>query len=103
MLKYSSMILSVVGASALAVLSMTTPVEAMKVGEWTCYDFLKASPSQKSSMVYFFQGMNLADKKETLDLSAKSFGVPVSKVVQHCERNRKEPLWDVIVNYFNLP
>ena len=91
------------GGAALAVLSMTASVQAKKVGEWTCYDFLKASEGAKSRVVYFFQGMNLADKKESLDLSAKSFNVPVSKVVQHCQRNRSLPLWDAIVNNFNLP
>jgi hypothetical protein len=103
MMKNSPMVLSVIGASALAICSMTGPVEAKKIGEWTCYDFLKASSSQKSGIVYFFTGMNLADKKDSLDLSAKHFNVPVTKVVQQCQKKREMPLWDAIVTYFNLP
>jgi HdeA/HdeB family len=103
MMKNSSMILSIVGASALAVFSMTAPVEAKKVGEWTCYDFIRASGAQQSRVVYFFKGISLADKKDTLDLSAKSFNVPISKVVQHCQKNRTEPLWDAIASYYNWP
>jgi hypothetical protein len=103
MMKNSPMTLSVFVVSALAVFAMTAPVEAKKIGDWTCSDFLKASEGQKSRVVYFFQGVNLADKKDTLDLSAKSFNVPVSKVVQVCQKNRSLPLWDAIVTHFNLP
>jgi len=103
MMKISSTILPIIGASAFVILSASAPVEAKKLGDWTCYDFLKASASQKTSLVYFVQGMSLADKKEELDLAAKSFGVPVSKVVQQCQKVRSAPLWDTIVNYFNLP
>lgn len=101
MLKRSSIALSTFGALALC--TMSAPVEAKKVGEWTCYDFLKASQGEKSRVVYFFQGINLADKKENLDLSAKAFNVPISKVVQVCQKNRSMPLWDAIVTHFNLP
>ncbi len=96
----SPVIISVIGASALAVFSMAGPVEAKKLGDWTCSDFLKASSSQKSMMVYFFQGIKLADKKETLDLAAKDFNVPVSQVVQHCRKNPTDNLWQAIVDHF---
>jgi hypothetical protein len=76
---------------------------SQEIGDWTCYDFLKASKSQKSTIVYFVQGMSLAEKKDELDLAAKDFGVPVSKVVQHCQKNSSLPLWDAIVEHFNLP
>ena len=99
-MKNSSTVLSIIGASAFAVLSMTASAEAKKLGDWTCSDFLKASSSQKSMMVYFFQGIKLADRKEALDLAAKDFSVPVSKVVQHCRENPPDNLWDAIVNHF---
>ncbi|HMF06725.1 MAG TPA: HdeA/HdeB family chaperone [Methylocella sp.] len=99
-MKNSSLALSIFGASALAVLSMTASVEAKKLGDWTCSDFLKASPSQKSSVVYFFQGIKLADRKEALDLAATDFNVPVSKVVQHCRKNPPDNLWQAIVDHF---
>jgi HdeA/HdeB family len=99
-MKNSSTVLSIIGASAFAVLSMTASAEAKKLGDWTCSDFLKASSSQKSMMVYFFQGIKLADKKEALDLAAQDFNVPVSKVVQHCRKNPPDNLWDAIVNHF---
>lgn len=99
-MKNSPIVLSVIGAAALAVFSMTAPVEAKKLGDWTCYDFLKASEAQKSRVVYFFQGIKLADRKEALDLAAKDFNVPVSKVVQHCQKNQADNLWDAIVNQF---
>lgn len=92
-----------IGASAFVLFAASAPVEAKKLGDWTCQDFLKVSASQKSHIVYFVQGMNLADKKEELDLAAKSFGVPVSKVVQQCQEARTAPLWDTIIDYFNLP
>jgi HdeA/HdeB family len=103
MTKNSSMIFSVLGASAIAVFSMTAQVEAKKLGDWTCYDFIKAPSGQKSSVVYFFTGINLADRKDTLDLAAKDFNVPVTKVTQYCQTHRSEPLWPAIINYFNLP
>jgi hypothetical protein len=93
----------VMGAFVLATLCGAGPAQAKKLGEWTCYDFLKAPEGQKSRIVYFFQGINLADKKDTLELSAKSFNVPVSQVVQHCQKNRSMPLWDAIITHFNLP
>jgi hypothetical protein len=102
-MKHPSMIFSMIGASAFVLFSATAPVEAKKLGDWTCYDFLKASDKQKSSLVYFVQGISLADKKDELDLAAKSFGVPVSKVVQECQKDKSAPLWDKIISYFNLP
>jgi hypothetical protein len=102
-MKRPSMIFSIMGASAFALCAATAPVEAKKLGDWTCEDFLKASNSEKSHIVYFVQGMSLADKKEELDLAAKSFGVPVSKVVQECQKEKSAPLWDKIISYFNLP
>jgi hypothetical protein len=100
MTKKSPMILSVIGVSALAVFSMAGPAHAKKLGDWTCSDFLKASASQKSALVFFYQGIKLADKKDTLDLSATDFNVPVSKVVQHCRKNPPDNLWQVIVDHF---
>jgi hypothetical protein len=41
----------------------------------------------------FFQGIRLADRKDTLDLAAKDFNVPVSKVVQYCTRNQPANFW----------
>jgi hypothetical protein len=100
MMKNSSMILSVIAVSALAVFSMTAPVEAKKLGDWTCSDFIKAPESAKSRLVYFFQGIKLSDRKDALDLAAKDFNVPVSKVVQHCQKNQADNLWDAIANHF---
>ena len=48
MMKNSSMILSVIGASALAVISMSASVQAKKPGDWTCVDFLKGSDTERS-------------------------------------------------------
>ena len=70
MMTYRSIVFMIMAASALAVLSMAGPAEAKKIGEWTCYDFLKASADQKKSIAYFFSGINLAEKKDTLDLAA---------------------------------
>jgi hypothetical protein len=103
MMKNPTMIFSIIGTSAFVLLAASASVEAKKIGDWTCYDFLKAPSSQKSSIVYFVQGMSLAEKKDELDLAAKSFGVPVSKVVQECQKDKSAPLWDKIVSYFNLP
>jgi len=88
------------GAATFAVLCLTASADAKKVGDWTCEDFLKASASQKSSVVYFFQGIKLADRKDALDLAAKDFNVPVSKVVQHCRMNPPDNLWQAIVDHF---
>ncbi|HET6378776.1 MAG TPA: HdeA/HdeB family chaperone [Methylocella sp.] len=99
-MKTSSLMLSAAAGSVLAVLAMTAPVEAKKLGDWTCYDFIKAPKSTQSRVVYFFQGIKLSDKKDALDLAAKDFDVPVSKVVQHCQRNHADNLWDAIANHF---
>ena len=100
MTKNSSMILSVIGASALAVFTMTASVQAKDAGDWTCDDFLKVSKSAQSSVVYYLVGLNKAQTKDFHDISAKDFNVPVSKVVQHCRMNRADNLWDAIVNHF---
>jgi hypothetical protein len=50
----------------------------------------------------FFQGIRLADRKDTLDLAAKDFNVPVSKVVQYCTRNQPANFWDAMLNHFYL-
>jgi hypothetical protein len=100
MTKKSPMILSVIGVSALAVFSMAVPVDAKKVGDWTCSDFLKASSGEKNRVVFFFEGIRLADKKDTLDLAANDFNVPVSKVVQYCTRNQPANIWDALLNHF---
>ncbi|MBO0733234.1 MAG: hypothetical protein J2P49_02725 [Methylocapsa sp.] len=81
-------VLPVVAASVFAVLGTTASADAKKPGDWTCSDFLKASEGEKNRVVYFFEGIRLADKKETLDLAAKNFNVPVSKVIQYCRRNQ---------------
>jgi hypothetical protein len=98
-MKNSSTLLSIMGAT-FAVLCLTVSADAKKVGDWTCEDFLKASSSQKEKMVYFFQGIKLADKKDALDLAANDFNVPVSKVVQHCHKNPPENLWQAIIDHF---
>jgi hypothetical protein len=100
MIKNSSMILSIIGASALAVFSMTAPVQAKKAGDWTCEDFLKVPKSAQSSVVYWMVGLNKNQMKEAADVSAKDFKVPVSKVVQHCQKEPADNLWDAIVNHF---
>ena len=99
-MKYSSTVLSIMAACTFAVLCLTGSAEAKRVGDWTCSDFLKASEGEKNRVVYFFEGIRLADKKETLDLSAKDFNVPVSKVVQYCTRNQPANIWDALLNHF---
>jgi HdeA/HdeB family len=100
MKKNSLIILSFIGASALAVFSLTATVQAKDAGEWTCEDFLKVSKSAQSSVVYYLIGLNRAQAKEFHDISAEDFKVPVSKVVQHCRTNPPANLWDAIVNHF---
>ena len=46
---------------------------------------------------------NKDQMKEFRDISANDFSVPVSKAVQHCERNPPDNLWQVIVNHFSSP
>jgi len=99
-MKNLSKVLSIVGAATFSVLCLTAPADAKKVGDWTCSDFLKASSSQKEKMVYFFQGIKLADRKDALDLAATDFNVPVSKVVQHCRKNPPDNLWQGIIDHF---
>jgi hypothetical protein len=100
MKKTSSMILSVIGASAVAVFSVTAPVQAKDAGDWTCDDFLKVSKSGQSSVVYYLVGLNRGQVKEFHDISAKNFNVPISKVVQHCRANRADNLWQAIADHF---
>ena len=84
MIKNSLMILSMIGATALAVFSMTAPVQAKDAGEWTCEDFLKVPKSAQPRIVYYLVGLNKSQMKEFHDISAKDFNVSISKVVQHC-------------------
>ena len=100
MIKKAPVILSVVGTAALAVFTMTGPVQAKDAGDWTCSDFLKLSNSAKSRVVYYLVGLNKAQAKEFHDISAEDFKVPVSKVVQHCRLNRPDNLWEAIANHF---
>jgi hypothetical protein len=81
MVKNSSMILSVIGASALAVFTMTASVQAKDAGDWTCEDFLKVPKSAQSRVVYYLVGLKKSQMKEFHDISAKDFNVSVSKVV----------------------
>jgi hypothetical protein len=74
-------------ATALAVFSMTAPVQAKDVGDWTCEDFLKVPKSAQSRVVYYLVGLNKSQMKEFHDISAKDFNVSISKVVQHCHSN----------------
>lgn len=99
-MRNSSAILSVIGASALIVFSLTAPVQAKKAGDWTCEDFLKVPESSKSRVVYWFVGINKSQMKDAADVSASDFNVPVSKLVQHCKKNPSDSLWDAIVNHF---
>ena len=99
-MKNKSMVLPVMAVSALAVLGMTASADAKRLGDWTCSDFLKASQGQKERVVYFFQGIKFADRKDSLDLAAKDFNVPVSKVVQYCTRNQPANFWDAMINHF---
>jgi hypothetical protein len=100
MMRNSSIIFSVIGASALALFTMTASVQAKDAGDWTCDDFLKVSKSAQSSVVYYLVGLNKAQAKEFHDISAQDFNAPVSKVVQHCRKNRPDNLWDAIANHF---
>jgi HdeA/HdeB family len=68
-MKKSSMILSIIGVSALAVFTMSASVQAKDAGDWTCDDFLKVSKSAQSSVVYFLIGLNRAQMKEFHDIS----------------------------------
>ena len=100
MIKKAPVILAVVGASALAVFSVTGPVRAKDAGDWTCSDFLKVSNAAKSRVVYYLVGLNKAQMKEFHDISAKDFDVPISKVVQHCHSNLPDNLWGAIEHRF---
>ena len=100
MLKKATFPLAIVSLSALAVFSMSGPVQAKKPGDWTCEDFLKIPNKSKPYVVYWMTGLNNADKKEALDLSAKDFNAPVSKVVQECHREPAQNLWQAITNHF---
>ena|SRR5208283_3671660 len=100
MVKNSSMILSVIGASALAVFTMTASVQAKDAGDWTCEDFLKVPKSAQSRVVYYLVGLNKSQMKEFHDISAKDFNVSVSKVVQHCHSNLPDNLWQAIADHF---
>lgn len=99
-MKRAPVILSALGASALAVFFMTGPAQAKKPGDWTCKDFLKVPDKSKPYVVYWMTGLNNADKKEALDLSAKDFNAPISKVVQECHREPAQNLWQAITNHF---
>jgi hypothetical protein len=100
MMKKTSMILSIVGATAMAVFSMTGPVQAKKAGDWTCSDFLQVPNKSKPYVVYWMTGLNKADKKEFLDVGAKDFNAPISKVVEECRRDQAQNLWTAIANHF---
>ncbi|SFK64292.1 HdeA/HdeB family chaperone [Methylocapsa palsarum] len=100
MTKIFSTILCVIGTSALAVISLTSTVQAKKAGDWTCEDFLQLSDAAKSRVVYWLVGLNKQEMKEAPNITAKDFGIPVSKVVQYCHQNRPANLWDAIVARF---
>ena len=100
MIKKAPVILAVVGASALAVFSMTGPAQAKDAGDWTCADFLKVPNAAKSRVVYYLVGLNKAQMKEFHDIAAKDFDVPISKVVQHCHSNLPDNLWKAIADHF---
>jgi hypothetical protein len=100
MIKNSSMILSIIGATTLAVFSMTAPVQAKKAGDWTCEDFLKVPKSSQSRVVYWMVGVNKSQMKEAADVTAKDFNVPVSQLVQYCHTNLPQNLWQAIADHF---
>ena len=95
-----NLVLSVIGASALAIVAASAPVQAKDVGEWTCSDFLKVPKSQQPSVVYYLVGLNKSQTKEFHDVAAEDFKVPVSKVVQHCRVNQPDNLWQVIERHW---
>ena len=45
-------------------------------------------------------GLNRAEKKETLDVGAKDFNAPISKVVEACHKEPAQNLWQAITNHF---
>ncbi|WGJ13831.1 HdeA/HdeB family chaperone [Methylocapsa sp. D3K7] len=100
MLKKAPVILSVVGAAAMAVLSMTGMAQAKKAGDWTCSDFLQVPNKSKPYVVYWLTGLNKADKKEFLDVGAKDFNAPISKVVEACHKEPAQNLWQAIADHF---
>jgi HdeA/HdeB family len=73
MIKKAPVILSVVGTSALAVFTMTGPVQAKDAGDWTCADFLKVPNAAKSRVVYYLVGLNKAQMKEFHDVANQGF------------------------------
>lgn len=100
MLKKAPVILSVLGASALAVFFAAGPVEAKDAGDWTCEDFLKVPKSAQSRVVYYLVGLNKSQMKEFHDIAAKDFDVSISKVVQQCHSNPPGNLWQAIADHF---
>ncbi|HZM08234.1 MAG TPA: HdeA/HdeB family chaperone [Methylocella sp.] len=100
MMKKAPVILSVVGVAALAVFSMAGPAQAKKAGDWTCSDFLQVPNKSKPYVVYWMTGLNKADKKDFLDVGAKDFNAPISKVVEDCHREPAQNLWQAIANHF---
>jgi hypothetical protein len=71
---------------------MTAPVQAKKPGDWTCVDFLKGSDDEKSRIVYWFEGVNHADKKDVLDIAAKDFNVPVKRLSSIVQEPWRQPV-----------
>lgn len=99
-MKKASVVFSVIGESALAVFSMTGPVEAKKPTEWTCSDFLQVPNHAKPQVVYWMEGFHQGDKAEAADITIETFKRPTAKVVEECRKNKSENLLDAIVQHF---
>jgi len=100
MMKNASLVLSVVGASVLAVISVTAPAEAKRPQDWTCSDFLQVPEKARPNVVYWLDGFNKGGKSDASDVTAEDFKHPTAKITVECRKNQTENLWDAIVKHF---
>ncbi|WOJ89610.1 HdeA/HdeB family chaperone [Methylocapsa polymorpha] len=98
MMKKASLVLSMVGISALALFS--APAEAKNPQDWTCSEFIQVPNKAKPNVVYWLDGFNKGSKSDTSEVTAKDFNHPIGKLVDECRKNKTENLWDAIVKHF---
>lgn len=100
MTKKTLMTLSIAGATALAVFSVTAPAQATSPQEYTCGEFLKVPEHSKANAVYWIEGFNKGAKPDSVDVTVENFKRPIGKVILECRKNKTETLWDAIVKHF---
>ena len=92
-------------SAGLGVFLLAGTVQADKLKDITCEQYLAMDAAQQDDIVYWISGADTASSKKEvaaadIEVGYDVFGQPVAAVITACEADKKASLWEKIKKHF---